>query len=121
MKKLLLLSAVIFSLLLVAGCGTKKADISDTGTTAQTTGATTAKDATKDECLELMAYAFKVAQLQALWNTAGMSTRAQKASDLELKYRAEGREYEEACNKYLANTNDMSFYTEVQKRVKELK
>jgi len=66
MKKLLLLSAVIFSLLFVAGCGTKKADISDTGTTAQTTGATTAKDATKDECLELMAYAFKVAQLQAL-------------------------------------------------------
>jgi hypothetical protein len=70
--------------------------------------------------LELMAYAFKVAILQASWDVAGATAWAQKAGDLELKYRAAGREYEEACNKYLTNTNGTTFYNDVQKRVKEL-
>jgi len=112
----------MFSLLLVAGCGTKTTTTTPTTTTTTTTNATTT-NATREQCLELMAYAFKVSQLQALWDTAAMWTWAQKANDLELQLKAKNLEYEQACNKYLANTNmnDMSFYNDVQKRVKELK
>jgi PBP1b-binding outer membrane lipoprotein LpoB len=66
MKKLVLFSTIVFSLLFLAGCGNKKADVSDTTTVDTTTTVTTeAGDASKNECLELMAYAFKVAILQA--------------------------------------------------------
>ena len=50
-----------------------------------------------------------------------MQVWAQKANELEIQYRAQNKEYEEACNKYLANTKNMDFYNEVQARVKELK
>ena len=50
-----------------------------------------------------------------------MATWAQKANDIELQLKAKNLEYEQACNKYLANTADTSFYNDVQKRVKELK
>gem|GEM_PF-5424441 len=64
-KKLLFLSVAMFSLLLVAGCGTKTTTTTPTTTTTTTTNATTT-NATREQCLELMAYAFKVSQLQAL-------------------------------------------------------
>lgn len=125
-KRVLAFSLIAFSLLFLVGC--KKAPTTPTVTTDQSvvnngtvtpqTGTTSASDATKDQCIELMAYAFKVAQLQASWDTAAMSVWAQKANDLEIKYRGEGREYEKACNKFLADTT--SFYNDVQKRVKEL-
>lgn len=65
MKKLLLISTLVFSLLLVAGCG-KKTETTTTDTTTVDATTQTSTDATKEQCLELMAYAFKVAQLQAL-------------------------------------------------------
>ena len=64
-KKLLFLSAAMFSLLLVAGCGTKTTTTSDATTSTTPTTTATTTNATKDQCIELMAYAFKVAQLQA--------------------------------------------------------
>ncbi len=127
MKKSLLIAVVACSVLLLAGCGTtKKTDVSPTTgetdttvTETQSPETATTKSATKDECIELMAYAFKVAQYQAKWDTANMAKWAQKANELEIVYRGEGREYETACNKYLADTQN--FYTEVQKRMAELK
>jgi len=131
-KKVVGFSLIACSFLLLAGCGNKTVEVTDETTpvdetvttpvdeTVTTTDVKTT-DANKEECIDLMVYAFKVAQLQALWDTAGMQTWAHKANDLEIKYRAQNKEYEEACNKYLANTADMSFYNEVQTRVKELK
>ena len=123
-KKVVGFSLIACSFLLLAGCGTKTVEITD-GTTpvdaAVTTPNTKVTDADKKECIDLMAYAFKVAQLQALWDTASMQVWAQKAGELESQYRAQNKEYEKACNKYLANTKNMDFYNEVQARVKELK
>jgi hypothetical protein len=123
-KKALGFSVIAISLLLLAGCGgAKKAPVvTITGEVPAVidTTVTKNKDATKEQCMDLMVFAFKVAQDQAQGKT-DVATWVNKANDLELKYRAEGLEYEQACNKYLANTADMSFFNEVQKRVAELK
>ncbi|MFA6255758.1 MAG: hypothetical protein WC606_01120 [Candidatus Absconditabacterales bacterium] len=124
-KNVLTVSVVACSLLLLTGCGgTKKADVSTGAVTTinenvQTTGVANTKPATKDQCIELMAYAFKFAQLQAQGDTTAITTWAQKANDLEVKYRAAGLEYEQACNKLLSA--DINFMQVVQKRVAELK
>ena len=126
-KKVVSFSLIACSLLFLAGCGTKTPDVSTNetpvvDTTVKTTDVNVkTTDATKEQCLELMAYAMKVAQLQSLWDTAAMTTWAQKANEIELQYKAKNLEYEQACNKYLADTKDMSFYNDVQKRIKELK
>jgi hypothetical protein len=67
----------------------------------------------------MMAYAFKVAQFQAQWDKTNVQVWAWKASDLEVKYRAQGLEYEQTCNKFLSS--NASFMQAVQARVAELK
>jgi hypothetical protein len=70
-KKALGFSAIAISLLFIAGCGSTKTPAISTGevTTVkenvQTPTLTGTKDATQDQCIEMMAYAFKVAQFQA--------------------------------------------------------
>jgi PBP1b-binding outer membrane lipoprotein LpoB len=70
-KKMLSIVAISCSLLFLAGCGgAKTADVS-TGTVPTVTEDTQmpnvpgTKNATKDQCIEMMAYAFKFSQDQA--------------------------------------------------------
>jgi len=68
MKKLLSLAVITCSVILLAGCGSKKADVSDT-TTDTTVPAVTAingkkVDASKAQCLQLVTYGMKVALAQ---------------------------------------------------------
>lgn len=120
MKKLLSFSLIACSVVLLAGCGSKKVDVSDvtvdTTVPAVTTN-TTKVDATKEQCLELVTYGMKVALLQTKWDTATAAKLADEAATLEKKFIAGNVEYETACNKYMT---DASFVQEIQKQVKEL-
>lgn len=128
-KKLVLLSSIVFTLLLLAGCGKKTetqmvtpeewTPIAETTTVETTTVETTTKTvpATKSQCLELVVYGMKVALLQGKWNTASATKLAQEASDLEKKYISSKIEYEESCGMYMI---DQQFVQEVQKRVAEV-
>ncbi len=123
-KKLLVVSAITLSLVVVAGCKTKTADVSKDATSPTAATATqetqnTAKaPATKEQCMDLITFAMKVASLKAQWDEAGALRFAQQASDLENKYINQNVEYEEACAAYMT---DMAFAQEVQKRMTEIK
>lgn len=123
-KKLLLLSSIVFTLLLLAGCGKKTETETVTPdewmpTVETTTVETTSKTvpATKEQCLELVVYGMKVALLQTKWETATATKLAQEASDLEKKYISSKIEYEESCGIYMI---DKDFVQEIQKRVAEV-
>lgn len=123
-KKLLFLSSIVFTLLLLAGCEKKTetqmvtpdewTPIAET-TTVETTSKTV--PATKEQCLELVVYGMKVALLQGKWNTASATKLAQEASDLEKRYISSKVEYEESCGKYMI---DAAFVQEIQKRTAEV-
>ena len=121
MKKLVLFSAVVFSLVLVAGCGMKTTTVTtDTTTPTTTTTTTNTKkvDATKDQCMDMVVYGMKIALAQTKGDTATATKLADEASALEKKMIAGNVEYEQACNKYMT---DMNFINEVQKRTAEVK
>ena len=113
MKKSLVISTIAFSLLLLAGCGSK----TTTTTTTPITN-TTKVDATKDQCMDMVVYGMNIALAQTKWDTATVTKLTNEAADLEQKLRAENVEYEQACNKYMT---DMNFIKEVQKRTTEAK
>lgn len=124
-KKLVSMSVVAISFLILAGCGQKKTvettTVNETpqvqDTQVQGAVQNTAKvDATKAQCLEMTAYGMKIALDTAQWNNT--SKWLQKGADLEQKFRAENVEYEEACNKFMS---DPAFIQEVQKSLQELK
>lgn len=115
MKKLLLISTLAFSFLLVVGCGKKTENITtDTTTQVQNTDK---KEATKDQCFDLMELAAKAAVLQSKWETASATVLADEAMNLEKKMIADNVEYESTCEKYMT---DMNFIKEIQKRVAEM-
>jgi major membrane immunogen (membrane-anchored lipoprotein) len=69
MKKLLGLSLIACSVILLAGCGSKKADVSDTTTTDVTVPAVTATngqktDATRTQCLDIVKFGMNLAIAQ---------------------------------------------------------
>jgi PBP1b-binding outer membrane lipoprotein LpoB len=69
MKKLLSVAVITCSVILLAGCGSKKADVSDTVTTDTTVPAVTTTngqktDATKAQCLEMVRFGMNLAIAQ---------------------------------------------------------
>lgn len=122
MKKFLISIFAIGSLAFLVWCGgTKTTDVVPTdGTTVENTTTTTTKtrDLTKDECIELVAYAMKAAQYQAQWDNATFMVWAQKTADLQAKYELNDAQYEESCGMLMT---DMTFMKTVQKRITELK
>lgn len=119
MKKSLVISTIAFSLLLLAGCGSKTTTVTTSTTTTTTPITNTTKvDATKDQCMDMVVYGMNIALAQTKWDTATVTKLTNEAADLEQKLRAENVEYEQACNKYMT---DMNFIKEVQKRTTEAK
>jgi len=122
MKKLLSLSLIACSLVILAGCGNKKADVSDTTTVDTNVPAVTTNtkkvDATKAQCLEMVTYGMNLAIAQWKWDTATVAKITADASNLEAKFRTDNVEYENACNKYMT---DADFIKEVQKLTTGLK
>lgn len=128
-KKIITMLVIASTVVALAWCKTKKADetpavVQPAEQTAQVEQpAPQAQDAkktpaTKDQCMDLTAYAMKVAIDKAQGKDADALKRAQMASDLEVKYGAMNVEYEEACGTYMT---DPSFMQAVQKRIAELK
>lgn len=72
MKKLVLLSSIMFSLLFLTGCGkSTPTDVATDQTTVSDTTVTTSEETkpsltSRAQCVELMAYAFKMVEAQAL-------------------------------------------------------
>lgn len=122
MKKLLGLSLIACSVILLAGCGSKKADVTDT-TTDTTVPAVTATngqktDATRTQCLDMVKFGMNLAIAQQKWDKMNIEKLTQEAAALEKKFNTANVEYETACNKYMT---DASFIQEVQKLSTQLK
>ena len=118
-KKLLGISAIVVSFIVVAGCGrsaSNDAPTDEEGTNEVITTWTTS-NATEDQCVELMAYAYKAAQYQSQGNNAAFMGLAQKISALEEKYKLNDKEYNRICTSLVLNPNFMKM---VQKRMAEL-
>jgi len=123
MKKLLGLSLIVCSVIVLAGCGSKKSAVVDTTTTDTTVPAVTATngkkvDATKAQCLEMITYGMNLAIAQWKWDTTTVAKLTQEAATLQEKFNMDNVEYELACNKYMT---DASFIKEVQKLTTQLK
>ena len=120
-KKLLSISVVVCSFLFLAGCSGNKAAVApSSGTTTGTQNAqgTTKVDATRAQCLEMTSYGMKIALAQAKWDTATVTQYTQKWAALEQQFLAGNIEYQQACNKFMA---DSTFIQEVQKSLQVLK
>ncbi|MCX6824113.1 MAG: hypothetical protein NT085_03215 [candidate division SR1 bacterium] len=118
MKKLLSFSLIACSVILLAGCGSKKADVSDVTTTgniavpAVTTTNGKKVDATKAQCLEMVTFGMNLAIAQSKGDKLNIEKLTQEAATLEKKFNTENVEYETACNKYMT---DADFIKEIQK------
>ena len=124
MKKLLSLAVITCSVILLAGCGSKKADVSDVTATGTTTvPAVTAQNgkkvnATKVQCLEMVQYGMNMAIAQQKGDKMSVEKLTQEAATLEKKLNMANVEYETSCNTYMT---DASFIQEVQKMTTQLK
>lgn len=119
-KKLLGISAIVVSFIVVAGCGKSASnDVSpdEEGTNEVTNQTETTSKNSEEQCIELMAYAYKAAEYQSKWDNAAFTVRAQKIAVLEAKYNLNEEEYNNICTSLVLNPNFMPM---VQKRMAEL-
>ncbi len=118
MKKLLLVSAMAFTVLLLAGCGkTTEVAPTDEVVSVTETSDVTKKEATKEQCFEIVKYGMDVALAQMKGETKTAEDLAQKAMALEEKYNLEGVEFENTCEKYMT---DAEFVQMVQEESKKM-
>lgn len=122
MKKLVVVSIMAFSVLLLVGCG-KKAETVPADETVVTesvdteTVNTDKKEATKEQCYEIVKYGLDVAIAQAKWETKTVEELVNKAMALEKKYNLEGIEFENSCEKYMI---DREFIKMIQEGSKNM-
>lgn len=117
MKKLLLVSIMAFSVLLLVGCGKKAETVPTDDTVVTETVDTDKKEATKEQCYEIVKYGLDVAIAQAKWETKTVEDIVQKAMALEEKYNLEGIEFENSCEKFMT---DPEFIKMIQEGSKEI-
>lgn len=118
-KKLVSVSLIALSIFVVTGCGRSASNDTPTDeeNTNEVTTTSTKSTASEDQCIELMAYAYKAAEYQSKWDNAAFMVRAQKIAVLEEKYNLNDEEYNRICTSLVLNPN---FMTMVQKRMAEL-
>jgi PBP1b-binding outer membrane lipoprotein LpoB len=112
MKKLVVVSIMAFSVLLLAGCGKKAETVPTDDTVGTETVNTDKKEATKQQCYDIVKYGIDVAVAQAKGETKTVEELVNKAMALEEKYNLEGVEFENVCEKYMM---DADFMKMVQK------
>ena len=118
-KKVIVFCGIVCSLLFLSGCGNKAKNVGIPTQVGTTQVQNTMKiPATKEQCLELVAYGMKVALNKAKWDDAEILKRVQKAADVQTQYNGANLEYENTCAAFMNDTT--TFWQEVQKRVDAL-
>ncbi len=117
MKKLVVVSIMAFSVLLLAGCGKKAETVPTDDTVGTETVNTDKKEATKQQCYDIVKYGIDVAVAQAKGETKTVEELVNKAMALEEKYNLEGVEFEKSCEKYMT---DREFIMMIQEGTKEM-
>lgn len=116
-KHIFITIAAMCSLVLLTGCGGNKEVVEDTEDTAGTTVSLTIVtgdkiEATKEQCLEMVAFGMKVMKAQTEGDMATAAKLAQEWSEYESTLSAQNVEYEESCAKHMT---DQEFMEDIQK------
>ena len=120
-KKVVSLVLIAAGLFFLAGCGSSdkavQEPIINDGTVIEET--TNEMTISKEQCIDVMAYALKVVELQTKWDTESAMVWAQKAADLQEWYISDDAAYEEKCGNYALS--DPNIMQKAQERALELK
>lgn len=101
-----------FSVLLLAGCGKKAETVPVDDAIGTETVNTNKKEATKEQCMEIVKFGMDVAIAQSKGDMQTAEALAKKAMALEEKYNLEGVEFENVCEKYMMDADFMKMVQE---------